>query len=169
MIIKRLSGKPKTEEKEPTLDVFLATKFDIPDLEKLPIEGVFKPIIKQRLDEIERCYDAQAYLASIILIGSVIEAVLLGAAITNRKQFSEATGSPKTAVEKWNLSSLIDVATEIGMLKKDVGKFSQTVREFRNYVHPFQEASPDFKLDRHTARICCQVLMATLASVAGER
>jgi hypothetical protein len=70
---------------------------------------------------------------------------------------------------EWSLSQLIDVSSEVGLLKPDVKKFSHGLRYFRNYIHPYEEMNSGFTPDEHTAKLCFQVLKAALASVAGER
>jgi hypothetical protein len=50
-----------------------------------------------------------------------------------------------------------------------VKKFSHGLREFRNYIHPYEQMVSGFAPDEHTAKVCFQVLKAALASLAGER
>ena len=70
---------------------------------------------------------------------------------------------------EWTLSELINVAHDLGLLKPDVQKFSHGLRDFRNYIHPYQQMASGFKPDEHTAKLCFQVLKAALADVAGDR
>ena len=63
----------------------------------------------------------------------------------------------------------IDAASDVGTLKPDVQKFNQGLRDFRNYIHPYQQMMSGFSPDEHTMKVCFQVLKAALASVAGER
>jgi hypothetical protein len=97
-----------------------------------------------------------------------LEGVLLGMALNNPKEFNQAVASPKDKEGKvkqfheWSLSNLIDVASETGFLKEDVKKFSHSLRDFRNYIHPFEQLSSRFNPDEHTAKICLQVLQAAI-------
>ena len=61
------------------------------------------------------------------------------------------------------------MAHDIRLLKPDVHEFSHALRDFRNYIHPYQQLASDFRPDEHTAKICFQVLKAALADVAGDR
>jgi hypothetical protein len=105
----------------------------------------------------------------------VLEGVLLGAALKNPEKFNRSPASPKTPQGKvkqhhdWTLSQLIDVACDVQMLKPDVKTFSHGLRDFRNYIHPYQQMVSGFEPDKHTAKVCFQVLKAALASLAGER
>ena len=133
------------------------------------------PIIENRLSEARAAMGAGAYLSTIFLCGSVLEAVLLGAAQKEPARFNRASASPKTAdgsvkrFHEWSLAQFIDVACEAGLLKPDVKKFSHGLRDFRNYIHPYEQMVSGFTPDQHTAKVCFQVLKAALASVAGER
>ena len=73
------------------------------------------------------------------------------------------------AFQDWKLAELIDVAHDIGLLKPDVQNFSHGLRDFRNYIHPYQQMASGFKPDEHTAKVYFQVLKAALADVAGDR
>jgi len=92
-----------------------------------------------------------------------------------RAFWEQEKASPKTAGGKvrqfhdWTLAHFIDVASDVGVLKLDVQKFSHGLRDFRNHIHPYQQMSSGFAPDQHTAKVCFQVLKAALASVAGER
>lgn len=174
-IVAQLSGKSSTAKPTQTVDDFLHREFTIPNIQNLPIEAQAVPIIKSRLDEARTAMGAGAYLSVIFLCGSVLEAVLLGAAQKEPSGFNRASASPKNGdgnvkrFHEWSLAQLIDVACEIGLLKPDVKKFSHGLRDFRNYIHPYEQMVSGFSPDEHTAKVCFQVLKAALASVAGER
>lgn len=175
-IVARLSGTSRPSKTvSQTVDDFLHNEFVIPNIRKLPIEAMAVPVIESRLNEARTAMGAGAYLSTIFLCGSVLEAVLLGAAQNEPARFNRAAASPKSAdgnvkrLYDWNLAQFIDVACEVGLLKPDVKKFSHGLRDFRNYIHPYQQMLSGFNPDEHTAKVCFQVLKAALASVAGER
>ena len=173
-IVARLSGTQATKP-APTADDFLNHEFKIPNVHKLPVEAQAIPIIEGRLAEALKALNAGAHLSVIFLCGSVLEAVLLGAAQKEPARFNKATASPKDGsggvkrFHEWSLAQFIDVACEIDLLKPDVKKFSHGLRDFRNYIHPYEQMVSGFTPDEHTAKLCFQVLKAALASVAGER
>lgn len=174
-IATRLLGKATTPQPAQTLDDFLNREFSFPNARKLPVEALAVPIIESRLSEARTALGAGAYLSTILLCGSVLEAILLGAAQKQPSQFNQASSSPKAPdgsvrrFQDWTLAHFIDTASEIGVLKPDVKKFSHGLREFRNYIHPYEQMASGFTPDEHTAKVCFQVLKAALASVAGER
>lgn len=174
-IVSRLSGRPQSAKLGPTTDDFLNHEFTIPNVHKLPIEAQAIPIIESRLAEARKALNAGAHLSVIFLCGSVLEAVLLGAAQKEPARFNRASASPKgdngsvKRFHEWSLAQFIDVSCEIDLLKPDVKKFSHGLRDFRNYIHPYEQMVSGFTPDEHTAKLCFQVLKAALASVAGER
>ncbi len=173
-IVARLSGNPVPASETDCMDNFLKYKFTF-NTENLPIEGQVLLIINNRLAEAEKALNAGAFLSVIFLCGSVLEGVLLGVAQKEPSRFNKASASPKDRdnnvkqFQNWNLSQLIDVACEIGLLKPDIKKFSHGLREFRNYIHPYEQMQSHFSPDEHTAKVCFQVLKAALANIAGER
>ncbi|MGE3885825.1 MAG: hypothetical protein AB7H81_05305 [Vicinamibacterales bacterium] len=174
-IVARLQGRAAPPPPEQSAAEFLSRHFAAPNVQKLPIEQQVVPIIESRLAEADKALAAGAHLSVIFLCGSVLEAVLLGAAQKEPARFNKASASPRNqdaSVRKfheWTLAQFIDVACEIGILKPDVKKFGHGLREFRNYIHPYEQMVSGFTPDHHTATLCVHVLKAALASVAGER
>ena len=153
-------------------DEFLKREFKDVSVSKAGLEGVVSDILQQRIREIERCFPASAYLSVILLAGSTLEGLLLGTAIKHPKQFNTSKSSPKDPNGKvkpfqdWSLSSFIDVAHDIGLIQYDTHKFSHSLRDFRNYIHPFQQMSSGFNPREHTAKICLQVLKAAIYEIS---
>ena len=174
-IADRLVGKPPKAEPSKGVDDFLDQEFSLPKVRKLPLEAAIFPIIESRLDEARKALKVGAHLSVVVLCGSILEAILLGRAQRSPALFNRSSASPKDSAGKvkrlpeWTLAQLIDVATDVGVLKPDVQKFSHGLRDFRNYIHPYEQLASSFTPDAHTARVCFQVLKAALASVAGER
>ena len=172
-IVARLNGRP-IESNTTTDDGFLKREFDIPNIQKLPVDLAVSGIIQDRLREAQSCLLVGAHLSVIFQCGSVLEAVLLEAAQRDPQKFNQSPASPKQngkvkQFHEWTLSEFINVAHDTGLLKPDVQKFSHGLRDFRNYIHPYQQMASGFKPDEHTAKVCFQVLKAALADVAGDR
>lgn len=172
-IVARLMGKTNEPEFSDD-DKFLVQEFEIPSLDKLPVDFIYAEIIQGRITEAQTCMRAGAHLSAIFLCGSVLEAVLLGAAQREPEKFNRSKASPRVdnkvkRFTDWKLSEFIDVGQDIGILKLDVQKFSHGLRDFRNYIHPYEQAASGFNPDEYTAKVCYQVLKAALASVAGDR
>lgn len=173
-IVSKLSGKASASTATNETG-FLDQEFKIPNIYKLPIEASVATIIESRLNEARTVLKAGGHLSVIFICGSVLEGVLLGVAQKNPEKFNKSAISPKgtdgkvKSFHEWTLAQFIDIACDIGMLKEDVKKFSHGLRDFRNYIHPYQQMVSGFTPDEHTAKVCFQVLKAALASLAGER
>ena len=172
-IIGRLLGRQHPAEE--TEAQFLGKDFKDANIDKVPIEATLIPILHARYTEAGRSLNAGAPLAAIFMCGSVLEGLLLGTALANPRRFKQVPCSPKDSAGKvkafpdWSLAQLIDAACELGYLKLDIRKFSHALRDFRNYIHPYQQMSSRFDPDKHTAEICMQVLRAAIASLSGQR
>ena len=173
-VVGRLSGEA-VETVFTDKEEFLNEEFEIPNIDKLPVDFAVSEVIQDRLGEAQVCLSAGAHLSVIFQCGSVLEGVLLGAAQKDPKRFNQSRTSPKgkdgkvKLFHEWTLRELIDVAHDIRLIKSDVREFSHALRDFRNYIHPYQQLASDFSPDEHTAKICFQVLKAALADVAGDR
>lgn len=178
--IHRTSGPDiETKLKEQTVisgDVseadFLKVEIEEINIAQLPVDEVLKPVLEGRITEMKSCFKAKAYLSVIFMAGSMLEGILLSLANQNPKTFNQATVAPKTKEGKvkvfyeWTLNDLVNVAYEIGLLKKDVAKFSHVLRDFRNYIHPYQQMSERFFPDENTAKICMQVMKGALLQIS---
>ena len=143
-------------------------------LEKLGLDSTVCGILKQRIDEIRKCLTASAPLAVIFLCGSTLEGILLGTARVRPKEFNQSGLSPKDRLgnvkqfHDWALNDFINVARDLNLIGEDTKKFSHALREFRNYIHPYQQMSSNFAPGEHTARICWQVLQAAITQLSSS-
>ena len=167
IIIENQEKKIEISENE-----FLNIKFEI-SVEKIGLEFYITKILSDRIVEIDRNISIGNSLSSIILIGSVMEGILLGMAQKYPDKFNKSKSAPmnknSTIVKKfneWTLSDFINSAYELDIIKEDVKKFSHVVREYRNYIHPYQQLCSQFNPDEHTASICFQVLKAMISQIS---
>lgn len=175
-IINRLIGKsPVAEAAFKTPEDFLKQDFANLDLARLNIDSQLQSVIKQRIEEIHKCLSTKAALATIFLCGSSLEGILLDAASKQAQSFNNAkaactdkNGKVKQ-LQEWTLDSLINTAHEVGLLSLDVKKFGHALKDFRNFIHPRQQAAQGFNPDHHTAKISWQVLQAAIADLSGKR
>lgn len=175
MVINRLEGKPSGAGTASSQEDFLKQEFSELNLAKLNIDPQLQSVIEQRVDEIHKSMRGGASLATIFLCGSTLEGLLLDAATKQPQQFNDAKSAPKNKDENvkllhdWTLDNLINVAHEVGILSLDVKKYGHALKDFRNYIHPRQQASQGFRPDQHTAKISWQVLQAAIADLSGQR
>lgn len=150
---------------------FLKREFSNVSVTAIGLEGVVSDILQQRIKEIEKCFVAGSHLSVILMAGSTLEGLLLGVAINNPKHFNISKVSPKDSAGKvkqfqdWSLSAFIDVAKDLRLIQHDTHKFSHALRDFRNYIHPYEQMSSGFSPREHTAKICLQVLKAAIYEI----
>ncbi|MFJ5453008.1 hypothetical protein ACIPT4_08170 [Pectobacterium jejuense] len=155
-------------------DDFLRREFNNVEFSSDLIDPYIADVLKARIKEIEDCYPVGAYLSVIFLAGSTLEGFLLGVASKYPKAFNTTKSSPKynsgkiKQFHEWSLSSFIEVVKELGLIEYDTYRFSHTLRDFRNYIHPYQQLSTQFKPREHTAKICLQVLKASITELNGS-
>lgn len=167
-IANRLLGKKESQKEEVTEEEFLDRDFEEIPIDKIGLDDALVKIISERIFEIRRGIRAKTPLSVIFLCGSSLEGILLGVGTSDPKRFNQAKSSPKDAKGKvrpfheWPLASFINVGYEVGLLGLDVKKFSHAMRDFRNYIHPYEQWSSGFNPDHHTAKISWQVLQAAI-------
>lgn len=150
---------------------FLNQEFSDLKLSNLRLDNSITSVLEYRIKEIENCFSANAPLSVIILAGSTLEGILLGVATRSPRAFNCAKSAPKNKEKKvkqfheWSLSNFIDVSKEVNLLHHDVHKFSHALRDFRNYIHPFEQMSTGFTPTIHTAKICLQVLKVAIHQI----
>jgi len=172
-IAMRLQGQSSDNSaKEVTVGDFLRKEVDEVSISSIDIDSSLIVILEQRMVEVKKCLKSEAFLSVVFLCGSILEGILLGIASKRNIDFNKASSSPKEKSNgkvkhfpDWTLSNFIDVAYELQLLGLDVKKFSHTLRDFRNYIHPYQQMASGFNPDYHTAKISWQVLKAALFSL----
>ncbi|CAD6492790.1 MAG: hypothetical protein EMLJLAPB_00369 [Candidatus Argoarchaeum ethanivorans] len=169
-IVYRLLGKQYDDDVKKEED-FLKRDFEI-NLSQLNLTSGLSDIIEQRITEIQICLKNNASLAVIFLCGSVLEGLLLNFTTKYPQKFNTSRSAPKNKEGKikrfheWTLNDLINVAHEIGFLGLDIKKHSHSMRDFRNYMHPYQQMVSKFTPDEHTAQISWKVLQAAIADLS---
>lgn len=170
-----IKNEVNNENKELTESEFLKQEFSKINLSLLGLDFQFEQVINQRLEEIKKSLNNEASLAVIFLCGSTLEGLLLHIAAQNPQKFNTSKSAPKDKGGKikqlhdWTLDSLINVAYEEDFIKLDIKKHAHTLKDFRNYIHPREQASQNFNPDKHTAQISWKVLQATIANLLGTR
>lgn len=170
-----IKNEVNNENKELTESEFLKQEFSNINLSSLGFDVQFEQVINQRLEEIKKSLHNESSLAVIFLCGSTLEGLLLHIATQNPQKFNTSKSAPKDKdgkpkkLTEWPLDSLINVAHEENFIKLDIKKYAHTLKDFRNYIHPRQQASQNFNPDKHTAEISWKVLQATIANLTGNR
>lgn len=145
-----------------------------PDFLALGLDVGVGEILQNRWNETQKCIESKAYLASIILMGSILEGVLLGVFQKNMKESNQAKNAPKDKNDKiknfaeWKLAEMIDVAHHLDWIGIDVKKYSHSLREFRNLIHPYEQMMNRFSPDEDTTNISWLVVQAVINDLANK-
>ncbi|WP_149526500.1 hypothetical protein [Sphingobacterium hotanense] len=157
-------------------DDFLNKDFNEVSIAAIGLDASVTVVLELRIAEIKKCMLANSPLSVIFMCGSTLEGILLGLAIQHPRTFNTAVTTPKDHESNkpkpfpaWSLNNLIDVACETGFLKQDVKKFSHSLRDFRNYIHPYEQMNSGFNPDKHTAGISWQVLKAAVFQISNAQ
>ncbi len=167
----KISALENTEIKANDEDEFLNREFKEIQIKNIGLDPIIESILIERIEEIKVCLNAKASLSVIFLAGSTLEGIFLGLALKYPKEFSSCLASPKDKEGKvkkfqdWVLSNFIDVSYEMKLIKEDIKKFSHSLRDFRNYIHPYAQMSANFSPDNQTSKISFQVLKATIYQI----
>jgi len=144
-----------------------------PEFLALKIEPGLGEILSERWNETQKCFDKGAFLAATILMGTMLEGILLSVLQKFPKEANTSKAAPidsKTGKVKyfadWSLSEMINVAHDVGWIDLDVKKFSHSLRDFRNIIHPYQQMLLKTFPDEDTCGISWLVVQAATNDLA---
>jgi hypothetical protein len=158
---------PQFAESEPELK-----PLPPPDFLHLKMEAGLGEILKNRWSEIQLCFDARAYLAATILMGSFLEEMFLSVMQCFPREANTSSAAPKNDTGKvkhfseWTLSDMINAAHECGWIDLDVQRFSHALRSFRNLIHPYEQMATGSFPDKDTSEISWLVVQAAANDLA---
>ncbi len=127
--------------------------------DKLGFDNNLQKNLEHRWFEMEACAIAEAYLAAVIMLGSIMEGALLAklkmniqAAMISPKAPKEKNGAVRP-LDDWTLADFITVSTELGFVPKSIERYSHELRDTRNLVHPRKQVSEKTIVDESLYRI----------------
>ncbi len=134
-----------------------------PDLAKLTtVTPELLAVVEDRWLEAQKCQHAKAYLAAVVMMGSILEALLLARAMMSPEEAYRSPAATQAQLQKWNLDRLINVSAERGWIKADRKGFGHALRDSRNVVHPWHHVASKANFDRSTCTLCWQTLRASV-------
>jgi hypothetical protein len=143
----------------------------LPDFIRVVEDPNLARVLKRRWQEISRARRAKAYLAATILLGSILEGVLLAHVRQNPREANQATPAPRNRNDevlpfsRWKLNDLIQVAFDCQWIGTPVKDFSLELRDYRNLIHPREQAQTGTYPDAHTCEIAQLVVEATIGDL----
>lgn len=159
------SGRPQLVECEPTMSLpsgFAPVELKV-SMGDVVSDPVFASVLQRRLDEARICAEQGAHVAAIVMLGSLLEGVLLQAAMTR------SMVPPSKDFSRMGLADLIQLAHNEGWIAVDAQRFAGPVRVLRNLVHPYAQVRDNLTPDQDTVDMCWPVVNATLNDLAASK
>lgn len=143
-----------------------------PDFARLIPDPAMQTILNRRWNEVWSCFGAGAHLASTVMMGALLEALLLARInkLADKSPVFASRCAPKhkagktRPLQEWTLNSYIDVAHDlrwIGKASRDIGV---VLRDYRNFIHPEKELSQGVSVSEED----CRMFGAILAVLADQ-
>lgn len=120
--------------------------------------------------ELYAVHGTRAWKSSVILAGGLIEGMLLDV-LGRRTEEAKAAyarlwNRSAPALDRWGLAELVDVGSELGLLRKDTVRLSHALREFRDLVHPGRQLREGIHLTKDEADIAVSVVNICFRALA---
>jgi hypothetical protein len=124
-------------------------------------------ILTRRWQEAERCLGADAGLASMVMTGGLLEALIMARIerLADKKSVFTAKAAPKDkagktlAQKEWTLHNYIEIAHELGWIGETAKSVGVVLRDYRNYIHPYKELSEGVTLTSDDAAMLWTVFV----------
>lgn len=120
----------------------------VPDFTPLAGNQEMRDILIRRWQECCKCVSANAHLASIVMMGGLLEALFVARAnkMPVKDPLLNASSAPKDKTtgktlnyQEWMLDSYIKVGHELRWITESAKDVADVLKEYRNYIHPEKE------------------------------
>jgi hypothetical protein len=137
-----------------------------PDFSPLISDPKMQAILSERWDECVACLNVNAPLASVVMMGGLLETLMLARfnRETDKTPIFSATTAPQDKktkktlqLKEWTLRHYLDVGHELCWISRSTKDVGEVVRDFRNYVHPYKQVSHNVTLDTNDARLFWEI------------
>lgn len=154
---------------QPSAALSTATDDIPPDFSPLAGNQEMRTILTRRWHECQRCVNAQAHLAAIVMMGGLLEALFVARAnkMPDKDPLTKANSAPKdkitgktTNYQEWMLDSYLKVGHELKWITDSAKQVADVLKEYRNYVHPAKELRHQVELAHNDSTIFWQVTKA---------
>lgn len=136
--------------------------------------SVLAHILEERWQESIKTFQAEAYLSTTIILGSILEGILLYSLEQNKMQALHAEHAPENkktrkvkALNEWTLNNMIEVAHECGWLIYDIHKYAHVLRNYRNLIHPTKQIQlgESGRVGEEVCRLSREIVAGTLSQL----
>jgi len=140
-----------------------------PDFSPLAGNQEMRDILIRRWHECAKCVKAEAHLAAIVMMGGLLEALFVARAnkLSDKSPLISATNAPKDKTtnkvinyQEWMLDAYIKVGRELNWITESAKDVADTLKEFRNFIHPAKELRYGITLGLNDSSMFWQVTKA---------
>ncbi len=124
-------------------------------------DEILKNMLERDYKELKNCLEHKLDKSTIILAGSIIEAVLVDFFINFLPK-----GKKKKDILEASLSDLIDWAFKEKLILETTKNLSSVVRQYRNLIHPGREYRQNEKVDNKIANISVNLVEIILGEIS---
>lgn len=122
--------------------------------------------------EYQKCAGAGACLASVVLLGAMLEAALL-VLKKHPEESNKCPAAPKRdgrvkAFGEWTLSEMIDVACALGWIGKYAQSAGHGLRDYRNFIHANKLMQENENPDQGLVAICSRTVQKAMDDLAAK-
>jgi len=114
------------------------------------------------------CMQASAYVACTVLLGALLEGILSSVAQQQREDAINTRAAQRQRndpIDKWDLETLIGVASELGWISYDTWYLADRLRNMRNLIHPNKLAKDGPVLDVSSTKSLITTVEACIRDV----
>lgn len=138
----------------------------VPDFTNLIGDKRMQGILSERWRECVICVESRAPLAATVMMGGLLETLLLARfnKESNKSVIFNAATAPKDKktkktlqLKEWTLRNYLDVGHELTWISRSTKDVGEVVRDFRNYIHPYKQASHGVTLVSDDAKLFWQI------------
>jgi hypothetical protein len=126
-------------------------------------------------DEATKSLEVGAYLGTIVACGGAAEGLLTWVLSIDREVAEQSKKAQKDRqgnaipLENWNLTYLIQVAIECNLLGDVAANACWSLKEFRNFIHPYRLLHQSLRPDENLALNAVTALREISRSIEGRR
>ena len=144
-----------------------------PDFSRLISKPAMQVVLMRRWNETWSCFGAGAYLASTVMMGVILEALLLArinkmtdkSSVFGSKCASKDKAGETRPLQEWTLNSYIDVAHELGWIGKGSRDIGIVLRDYRNFIHPEKELRQGVSVGEPDCRMFGAILVVLVEEI----
>jgi len=118
-------------------------------------------LIERDKRELDKCLEQQLCKSTLLLAGSIIEAILVDFFLAFPRR-----GSTSKKVLEANLATLVEWAHQDNLITSRTKELSTVIRSYRNLIHPGREYRLKEKVDIHSATVAASLVEIVAQEIA---